>query len=596
MILLASPAAADIVLRNPVQSYPLSRHLGQLPETGSPLSIEQIISTDMSKRFTPVRGENVLASRVVWYRFVINNQSDTSRWLLNLPLTGMVEGYIQRNGQAIERWVNVSPHWLSAANLFRVERNMALTIPANHRTTFYLRAVDTYQDVSTLRLRTYQAGLDQVRYHYLLMGLFFGGLLAIALYNLLIYVSIRDTSYLHFTSYLAGLGVSQLAASGAAATLTGVESDQWERVVVPALLGLAMTGGVNFIRRFLLLDERQPLLDQWARVVWWGAAALAFIAMTGEHAITLPISLVLGLATAALAVVAAVHARFQIPYPARFFLIAWLTLLVAIVLHGVQQTGWLPRSVAVLPVLQIGLALQGILLSFALAHRYKWLSEDYRRSSLEQNTLLEMRVQERTKALDDAMRKLSEANHQLKALNFTDGLTGVRNRKFFDTRVLKEWSRARRGAYNLTLAILDIDHFKRINDTLGHQAGDQVLKEVAAIIQSCLKRPCDFLARYGGEEFVMILPLTEAHGAQQLCEVIRKRIADKQIRYQQQVISVTISIGLCTAVPMETQRYESMLHAADEALYRAKRAGRNRVEVGQMAATTKGGPTTTTRR
>ncbi|MBB5019374.1 diguanylate cyclase [Chitinivorax tropicus] len=584
-LVLAKPAHADLVLRQAQWIVPLADHLMVHPDLPAQINIKQAAHPDVHTQFRPLVDQPSVSGRQ-WHRFVVFNQSDTQQWLIGLPTKGEIDGYVMRADDLVGHWQYAPPMPFSAANLSRDEAFITVSLPPGQRTTFYLLLDPSKSDVGTLHIRAYETYLEKTRYHSVLAGMLFGGLLVLVLYNLFIFASIRDTSYLYFVSFTGASGLMLLVASGVLTTLTGWESKPWQPILVPALLGLALTGAVNFIRRFLLLDEHQPLLDQLARVVWWSAAALALIALTGEQTVTMSIGFTLTSLTTVLAVLAAVKARLQIAYPARLFLLGWLVFSVAMLTHAMQIIGVFPQWLTQFPALQLGIGLQAILLSFALAHRYKSLSEDHKRNSLEQNTVLEIRVQERTKALDEAMRKLSEANHQLKALNFTDGLTGVRNRKFFDARVVKEWSRARRGTYNLTLAILDIDHFKKINDTYGHQAGDQVLKEVAAAVQSCLKRPCDFLARYGGEEFVVILPLTEGRGAQQLCEVIRKRIADKKITFKQHAIQVTISIGLCTAVPLETQRYETMLRAADDALYRAKRGGRNRVEVGDMANAT----------
>lgn len=163
------------------------------------------------------------------------------------------------------------------------------------------------------------------------------------------------------------------------------------------------------------------------------------------------------------------------------------------------------------------------------------------------------------------------AETRLSQLATTDGLTGIDNRRKFDERILDEW---RRGWQKLPLALLmiDADHFKAFNDLHGHQAGDQLLTQIAECVAVAAKRPSDCAARYGGEEFALLLPNTELSGALKLAEDIRKDVegmsADK--------LSTTVSIGVACLVPDMAGSPKDLIAAADKALYLAKEQGRNR--------------------
>jgi diguanylate cyclase (GGDEF)-like protein len=173
---------------------------------------------------------------------------------------------------------------------------------------------------------------------------------------------------------------------------------------------------------------------------------------------------------------------------------------------------------------------------------------------------------------------------RLRRSGFTDVLTGWNNRRYFQVRLGEELARARRNATTLNCLMLDIDHFKRVNDTLGHAAGDEVLKEIAQRIESQV-RASDVAARYGGEEFVILLPNTNSASGELLAERVRSEIASSPIDVGKQGhAEVTVSIGIaCTAperadVDLKTTG-ESLIARADVALYRAKSAGRNQVAV-----------------
>ena len=160
----------------------------------------------------------------------------------------------------------------------------------------------------------------------------------------------------------------------------------------------------------------------------------------------------------------------------------------------------------------------------------------------------------------------------LRELAFIDGLTGVHNRRHFDDRFLAETRRAQRTRSPLAVALADVDHFKRYNDALGHLAGDDCLRRVAAALRSCLRRPTDLLARYGGEEFVCLLPDTDLAGAIGVAQLMEETVRGLALPHPGVQGRVTISLGVAAGIPTA-----GLLDAADRALYLAKAAGRSRV-------------------
>lgn len=178
-------------------------------------------------------------------------------------------------------------------------------------------------------------------------------------------------------------------------------------------------------------------------------------------------------------------------------------------------------------------------------------------------------------------RYYEDVEEYLSDLAINDGLTGIHNRRYFDEVLTTEWKRTKREKSPLSLIMLDIDFFKKYNDSYGHQAGDECLKQVADTISSTLRRPADLIARYGGEEFVIILPNVEEKRAVQLSEKIRTEILALEIEHKLSSISpfVTASLGVASIVPCSNSSHENLLHSADKALYNAKLRGRNCVTV-----------------
>ena len=202
---------------------------------------------------------------------------------------------------------------------------------------------------------------------------------------------------------------------------------------------------------------------------------------------------------------------------------------------------------------------------------------DAQRSLEELNHQLELRVAERTKALNQANAELREANRVLERLAASDSLTELANRRSFFEHAAAEVQRAHRYGHPLALQMLDIDHFKSINDHFGHATGDEVLRRLAGVLRANLRHN-DVAARIGGEEFVVLLPETQLEDAALHAERLRMAIAGLRIPFDQTTISVTVSIGVAA---LDTGEFsaEPMLIRADSGLYRAKQDGRNRVQV-----------------
>ena len=168
------------------------------------------------------------------------------------------------------------------------------------------------------------------------------------------------------------------------------------------------------------------------------------------------------------------------------------------------------------------------------------------------------------------------ADRETYELATTDSLTAVYNRRTFKELAEPQLSRSRRAQVPVSLLMLDLDHFKRINDTYGHLAGDDVLKAFAKLVGACLRKE-DLLARYGGEEFVVLLPSASQQAALSLSERIREQVAARPFDANGHLVRVTVSVGIASEAGDTLPSLEAMLGRADEALYKAKDDGRNRV-------------------
>jgi diguanylate cyclase (GGDEF)-like protein/PAS domain S-box-containing protein len=172
-----------------------------------------------------------------------------------------------------------------------------------------------------------------------------------------------------------------------------------------------------------------------------------------------------------------------------------------------------------------------------------------------------------------------QAQFDLERIVNCDGLTGIMNRRGFDEALMSEWKRASRDGSELSLMMIDVDHFKSFNDKFGHQAGDACLRKISQSLSAAMRRPTDLLARYGGEEISAILPCTKLRGAVLVAERMLKFVSaiDTATIIRGVPAAVTVSIGVASMFPSRHQSCNELVDRADRALYQAKRDGRNRV-------------------
>jgi diguanylate cyclase len=256
--------------------------------------------------------------------------------------------------------------------------------------------------------------------------------------------------------------------------------------------------------------------------------------------------------------------------------------LTTLVNAAASDTRWTAGALAALALLLLVAAVRTLRLQTRLIRRTRDLEGELAAAQSD----LEERVRRRTQALETRNEELTQlrltletANQRLKRLAAVDALTGIANRRYFDRALDRELRRARRAVQPLSLIFLDLDEFKRYNDTYGHSRGDEVLRLVAQTLDETFRRGGDFVARYGGEEFAVVLPGVDARRAALYAERLRRRIWRLAIPYDACATTdrVTISGGVATIAPPMIATPDQLLRAADKALYRAKCLGRNQI-------------------
>ncbi|MCK6426397.1 MAG: diguanylate cyclase [Burkholderiaceae bacterium] len=409
----------------------------------------------------------------------------------------------------------------------------------------------------------------------LMHGAYIGVVLAMLAYNLFMWVALRDQLYGWYLGWMLLIATFVLGMSGLAYQWWWPDSPRWNLVSLPLSLSLSLVFATEFFARFLQLARWSRTIRRISSVILLlnGLAALAALALPYSAAVQFSIAcaMVTVLVCSAQAMVIARRGESA----ARLFLFNFSILLSGGVVMALSKVGILPHAPMTELAPQLGSGVELLLFSFALAMRVqseRRLREQAQREVIAQQTRLtgelERRVAERTLALE-------QANQELASLSRTDALTGLYNRRYLDERLGEEAARSRRSGRMLAVLMIDIDHFKRLNDTHGHAAGDVCLQAVAQRLKGATRQGQDLLARYGGEEFCLLAPVADSTCAQQLAERVRLAVAQAPVPWAGQSLALSVSVGLALGRGGDRDAVLALQRVADEALYAAKAAGRN---------------------
>ncbi|MBN7820770.1 diguanylate cyclase [Bowmanella yangjiangensis] len=427
--------------------------------------------------------------------------------------------------------------------------------------------------------------------HNLLMGSFFGLLAAMALSNFFFFVTTRHSNFLVYCGYVLFLSLTLLTLHGIGYKYFWPNNIWLQGHSVVLFANATMLFAVFFTRELLQVKSHSQMMDRGLLIC--GALYLTglLLSLMLPYWLMIQIFLVLLIGTVVFVCGLALWLASKGIAIAKLYALAWFTLLLSALIASLENLDVIDLNISSHYLLMVGALIESILLALVLAITYneqreatyiaqgRALEQEIRSRELQEKAQeeLEYNVQERTLELEIALRELSEKNQELEERNTQDALTGIRNRRYFDKKYIAELRRSRREQTILSVAMLDIDHFKSVNDKYGHLVGDECIKAVAKLIQDHLRRPADDVCRYGGEEFALLLPNTDTEGAVLLLEQIRQMVENTPVSSQAGTISLTISGGVASEIIASDSDEMSLLGKADQALYQAKQAGRNQI-------------------
>lgn len=552
-----------------------------------------------------------------WFRVSIQNMNiGDGEWLLEQPyaLIDKLQVYVVRGGETVDYRESGDAFSVAKRPVHHSRFLFPIQLPPNSVSDLYIRAENTEAMEMTLRLWKEAEFQIADRQSFMVDGFFYGLFAVMALYNLVIFFSVKEKAYVYYVFYVLASMFFVGTQKGHFFLWFYPDSPVFHHYSVPWVIVMLMGSILLFFEHFLDVRRSSPkiwlTLNCFMAVMVLVTFSLPFV----EYKLVISALMLLLLILALLSFLVVAKLAIKGRKTAQVFLVGWISLVFCGIFLTFSKLGLVRNEFIANYGLQAAFSFEIILFSLALSFRIneakeakivaeaKMEEEREERIKAESLTLqkerelrrakedalaqqkklnenLEQTVRDRTIELEKTMEHLNKVNAELEELSVKDGLTGVYNRRYFDKKAEEEWDRAMRNPAMVSVLLLDLDHFKAVNDTRGHQCGDKVLQVVAQAVLDIACRPADVVARYGGEEFVVLLPSTTRDGAEHVAGLLVKHIADQRILFEGELVPVTVSIGLASVMPTISDKLDDLIGGADEALYQSKESGRNRYTV-----------------
>ena len=607
LITVLAAVAFVFVLLNLSPATSLSPRFSQLTylkETeGAPLDFNSAIQIPTSE-WTQVSSPVNLGmdTGVHWFSMIVQpTQSNQSRFLLHVdyPLLDNLDVavYSQVGSKPKVTFSSGDSKRFSDRHIAHVKPLFPLPVSAQSQ-----RVIIKVQTSGNIRLpiRIWQETefIEYTSTRNLVLGIFFGVLLAMGVSNAFLTVTTKNASFLFYSGYVINLALILMTLHGYGFSYLWPGSSWFQSKAIIVFANATIMFAALFTRSLLPIKNYSNKLDSVTKAIGW-VCGLSIVA-----GLVLPYWLMIKAFLLVLSLVVifilalGVWLSLKREAVARYFTIAWGFLLISGLCASLDNVNIIQLPISSNDLLVIGGTVETLILALILAINYSHSRDDLidaKEFALEQekqaNTAkekllevqkryqddLEYKVQERTLELEITLRELSEVNQELERLNAIDPLTGAHNRRHFDKRLRSEGRRSRREQTPLSLIIVDVDHFKKINDEYGHDGGDACLIHVTNVFKKLIHRPTDDLCRIGGEEFAIILPNTDLSGAYHVAENIRYSLENSPLEYEGQTVKLTASAGVSTTIIADEEHAQSLFKYADECLYEAKASGRNTV-------------------
>ncbi|GAB3095723.1 sensor domain-containing diguanylate cyclase [Lysobacter terrae] len=593
LMALSAPARANhdgVVLTDATARVPLSPHVVYYHDAAARDSLQDAAHKLANRRFAHLPDESAafgFQNGAYWFHARLLNRARTQqRWVLvqQYALSDHLDVYARFADGRTQHWQGGDALPFAEGRSIRYRHpNFLIDLPYDQPVDVFVRVQSQSSMQVPLTLYTQSAFTEMSRDAQLGMGVYYGILLALFFYNMVLWLTLRDSSYFWYLLHISAFGLVLFTLNGLGFEYLWPRSPWLADKSVPLSICLSQVGMQQFTRTFLGLSQRWRLGDRITLGI------IAFYVLLGFASARLPyhVSTPIASASVFLSITWVATLGLMITRrgykPAVIFLLAWAMFLLGTGMFAAVAFGLMPKVFFTEYGKEIGSAMEMLLLSIGLGYRYSALRSENERIIRESRDQLEQKVAQRTSELSNALNQLADAHGRLRESSQRDGLTGLHNRTYFHEGFESLLSQARNGR-RLSLLMIDLDHFKQINDRYGHLVGDACLRWAAGVIGQTLRQHNALLARFGGEEFVVALPGMDLESASHIAEELRVRLRAEPFRSHGVTIPVTASFGVHAVDTGMKGGAEAALQVADEALYRAKADGRDCVRTSSVMA------------
>ena len=565
-----------------------------LEDKSGDATLEQIRAADARGEFSAYTHDSLqfgYSSSVYWIHFSLQNQlvsrtgsSPVDRFFVSVryPLLDDVQFHaVRANG--VDTMVLGDAHNYFERLFLLNDLIFPLALAPQEKVDIYLRVHSVNSVSIPIYVNTERAFVHSQSVIEWRNGIYFGITLGLFFYNAFLWVGVRKRVYGIYVLFMATHLLFNASMMGYTFRLWP-EALQFQQVAIFVFSVLSGSTVVWFGIVFLQSKTHLPRLHLFLCAFLLIAAAAAPLMLNMKPATAAELNALIMLAGVVILLVSAVLRLRQGYRPALYYLIGQGAVLASVTFTVLTSRGLLPYYYLAPEVLKWSSAFEILFFSIGLAdlmNEERRLREQAQlKSDSTQRELLQVQIQlneKLDKKVHERTQALEAANSKLQLLSTTDELTQLYNRRHVNDMLDSEYRRALRDKTSLSVLMLDLDHFKQINDRYGHPTGDACLVHAARIISGHIRRPPDVAARYGGEEFVVLLPNTRADGARIVADNILRAFNASCVQHAECTIPVSVSIGVASVFPLERDGHNSLLAEADRQLYIAKQGGRNRV-------------------
>ncbi|WP_052262310.1 sensor domain-containing diguanylate cyclase [Pseudoalteromonas luteoviolacea] len=447
--------------------------------------------------------------------------------------------------------------------------------------TLFIQAESTSALQLPIRLWEQKEFYETDQLNTLFLGIYFGLMSIMVIYNIFMYMSLKDETFLYYVVYVSAIIAFYFSLSGLAFRYLWQGSLWWNDQSILFFLVAAVLAGTFFIIKLLELRKNSLILYRGCLIIIGLGICLLFASMYFTYGTMIRVIILYASIACSWGVITRTVKLFEGTHFSTYYSLAWNAALCGGLILAANKLNFLPNNWFTEHALTIGTSIEVACLSFAMAERIN--SERRKRFVAQARSMTEIRKanQRLETEVMNRTRELQTAYDKLKHISRIDELTQVFNRRSLNDALNTECMRAKRFGHSVSLLMIDIDHFKKINDTYGHQCGDKCIAHIADILKKTCTRAGDIVARYGGEEFCILLPECNEGDAFELAELVRKHTEASFVRFENTVIKLTVSIGIATRWGIDLEPHE-LVKQSDMALYFAKQHGRNQVSLGSV--------------